>query len=192
MSFTLMFHGNIIDNAEIQTVVIFASIIWTRCDIVKIHSVGIKGMVVNIGGIPRNTNHPHATLLRNKQRWWFLVPLICSAFANCGSRKAAVFLTVWVNIECYTRDILAGKFEKGVRIWLSSGLCKLALVARRLTVPLTPSQILPMGICKEVPLCCNTKILYMRNQICKIFVIFVLGTWSVTRVVNFLRLGKTA
>ena len=98
----------------------------------------------------------------------------------------------WVNIECYTRDILAGKFEKGVRIWLSSGLCKLALVARRLTVPLTPSQILPMGICKEVPLCCNTKILYMRNQICKIFVIFVLGTWSVTRVVNFLRLGKTA
>ena len=61
-----MFYGNIIDNAGIQIVVIFASIIWTRCDIVKIHSVGINDMVVNIEGTPRNTNHPHATPFRNK------------------------------------------------------------------------------------------------------------------------------
>ena len=60
-----VFHGNITDSAEIQIVVIFASIIWTRSDIVKIHSVGINDMVVNIWGTPRNTNH-HATPFRNK------------------------------------------------------------------------------------------------------------------------------
>ena len=110
-----MFHGNKIDNAEIQIVVIFASIIWTRCDIVKIHSVGINNMVVNIWGTPRNTNHPHATPFRNKL---VMVPGIFDAFSLCISwfkDSCSLFDSLQVNKECYTRDTLAGKFKKLIR-----------------------------------------------------------------------------
>ena len=111
-----MFHGNKIDNAEIQIVVIFASIIWTRCDIVKIHSVGIKDMVVNIGGTPRNMNHPHATPFRNKL---VMVPGTLDTFSLCKlwfKDSCSLFDSLWVDIEwCYTKDILAGKFKKLIR-----------------------------------------------------------------------------
>ena len=75
-----VFHGNIIGNAEIQIIFIFARIIRTRCDIVKIHFVGINNMVVNIGGTPRNTSHPHPTPFRNKL---VMVPGTFDMFSLC-------------------------------------------------------------------------------------------------------------
>ena len=115
INFTV-FHGNIIDDAEIQIVVIFASIIWVKCDIVEIHSVGIKDMVVNIGAIPRNMNHPHATPFRNKL---VMVPGTFDSFSLCKSwfkDSCSLSDSLRVDIEwCYTRDILAGKFKKLIR-----------------------------------------------------------------------------
>ena len=111
-----VFHGNIIDDTEIQIAVIFARIIWIRCDIIKICSVGINNMVVNNGGTPRNTNHPHATPFRNKL---VMVPGTFDTFSLCKfwfKDSCSLFDSVWVNIEwCYTRDILAGKFKKLIR-----------------------------------------------------------------------------
>ena len=111
-----MFHGNLIDNTEIQIVVTFASIIWTTCDIIKIHSIGINNIVVNIGVTPWNKNHPHATPFRNK-----LVMIIGTfdTFSFYKSRfkdSCNLFDSLRVNIEwCYTRDILAVKFKNLIR-----------------------------------------------------------------------------
>ena len=103
---------------EFHIVVIFASIIWTKCDIIKIHSIGINDMVVNIGGTPRNINYPHATPFRNK-----LVMVIGTfdTFSLCKSwfkNSCNLFDSLRVNIEwCYTRNILAGKFKNLIRCW---------------------------------------------------------------------------
>ena len=94
---------------------LFASIVWTRCDIVKIHSVGVNDMVVNIAGTPRNTNHPHATLFKNKLVMvpgTFDISSLCKSLFNDG---CSLFDSLWVDIECYTRDILAGKLKRLIR-----------------------------------------------------------------------------
>ena len=50
--------------------------------VIKIHSVGINKMVVNIRGTPRNKSHPHATPFRNKL---VMVPGTFDMFSLCKS-----------------------------------------------------------------------------------------------------------
>ena len=73
-----VFHGNIIDNGEIplRSILLVSTILLSTLEVLP--EIRIILML-----FPSGTNW-----------WWFLIPLIRSAFVNRGSRIVSVFLTV--------------------------------------------------------------------------------------------------
>ena len=129
--------------------------------------------------------------------WYLKVLILASSLEGAaiwkpGLKKWNVFLNGLLICRecCDTSKFTVCKFRQllGSQNLLRERSLQASASCQSFKVPLTPLQkgAKEKECGKKVPFCFQIKIIFMEDQICEIFIVFVFGCWTITKVDDFL------